>query len=807
MKSILTTLLSFAVTLFTAMPAYSQEHVTIKGKVLFENQPVSGASVALLNGKDSSLVKILVSDDAGVFSFTTVNGKYIIHTTAIGYAPDYTEADLIEENIIRLEKSAESLNEVIVVGGKPLVEMKADKMVVNVGASPSNSGINALELLGRSPGVSVDQNDNISIRGKQGVLVYLNGRQTYMSGEDLANMLKAMSADEIETLEIITQPSAKYDAAGNSGIINIVTKKSRKSGMNGSVSAGFHQGVYPKANSNFNLNYKKGKTNIFTSGSFTNWNNFQIQEFSRRFKQTAEDYRFEQESFSKSSSHYYNLRLGIDHQFNPQTSLAFNINGTRSSWANKAKTDGILFKDGSSAIDSTMFTSNNFKRTWDNLTTNVNLKRSFGSSDYYITVDADYLNYSLEQDQLTRNYTYYPNLPEYAYFLRAVLPTNIHILSGKIDYSKPLAEGTVLEAGVKSSSVETDNNAPYEMFDFDNNKWVDDKRKDHFVYKEDIHAGYVSVRKSLNKWSFQAGLRGEYTVSKGTQVLIKNSVERDYFQLFPTAYISYSMNEQHAFNFNYGRRIDRPNYRDLNPFQYFIDLYTYNQGNPYLNPQITNSIEIGHAFKGKLITSLAYHHTSDIINDILKQNDATKVTYQTKENVASSDDISLGINYNNQFFGSRLTSNFNVNLQYSSYDGVVNNAPLEINNTSLRFSTSQVVRFGQTWTADLNAFYQSKTLLTGVFVLQPIYIASFGVGKDIMKKKASIKLTVNDPFKWQKVKVDVLHDNINMLIRNDSDIRRVGLTFTYRFSKGEKVGQQRRTGSSAEEQSRITSEQ
>lgn len=805
MKRLKKILLSTFVTALYTVTAFSQDSTQVRGKVLFENQPVSGASVSLLKEADSSLVKMSVSNEAGEFSIKTLKGNYILHITAIGYAAHYKNADLNSENLILLEKSSESLNAVTVVGRKPLVELKADKMVINVGSSPSNTGINALELLARSPGVSVDQNDNISIRGKQGVLVYLNGRQTYMSGEDLANMLKAMSADEIETLEIITQPSAKYDAAGNSGILNIITKKSRKTGMNGNVSAGVQFGAYPKYLSNFNLNYKKGNTNIYTSGSFNNWNNYNEQVFSRKFKQPGNVYMFEQNSFAKNISHFYNLRVGIDHQFNKSTSLAFNINGTKAIWENDSKTRGELFEKGS-PVDSTMFTSNNSTRNWDNITTNLNLKKILGKPEHFIAIDADFLRYTMEQDQMTKNYTIYPDQTEFPYFLRAVLPTEIKILSGKLDYSLPLTENFQFEAGLKSSNIETDNNAPYEQYDFINNKWVDDKRKDHFIYREEIHAGYVNFRKSIEKWSFQAGLRGEYTKSKGTQVLIKNSVERDYFQLFPTAYASYSLSENHQFNLSYGRRIDRPNYRDLNPFQYFLDLYTYNQGNPYLKPQITNNIELSHAFKGKLNTSISYHHTTDIINDVLKQNDETKVTYQTKENVASSDDYALGVNYNTQF-GTKLTSNFNLNFQHSKYSGIVNNSPLDVKNTSFRINTSQVIKLNEKWTADMNAFYQSRTLITGMFILKPMYVVSFGLGKQVLKNKGTIKLTLNDPFHLQKVKVDVAHDNIDMVIRNEWDNRRIGINFTYRFSKGEKVGQQRRTGSSAEEQQRISENQ
>jgi outer membrane receptor protein involved in Fe transport len=782
--------------------AFSQDPGVYKGHIISNTAPVPGATVALLKQKDSSLVKLSLSNNEGAFEFPGITkGNYLLLTTSVGFDSLYRIAIENENMEIRLTTSAKALGAVTIVAKRPLVEARLDKMIVNVDASPSNASATALELLEKSPGISVDKDGNISLKGKQGVIVLMDGKQTYLSGQDLANMLRSMPASQLDQLEIITQPSAKYDAAGNAGILNLKTKKAKTIGFNGSVNVGYAQGNYPKSPNSFNFNYRKGKINLFTSGGYTYWEGNQQQTLTRKFQQGANNYVFDQVGNSKNKSSTVNGRVGLDYNVDAKTTIGVLVGGSYSLRKYSNISRGDFFYENSNLVDSAIYAINETRNPWKNLTANANFKRALNSNGREITADIDFIKYSSALEQSTNNEVLYPNDPGNPYLLRAMLPSDINIYSGKVDYVHPLNKETKIEAGAKLSYVSTDNNAPYETFDKNSGKWVDDVRKDHFQYDEQITAGYINFSKQVKKWGFQAGLRGEHTHSKGTQILIGKSIARDYFQVFPTAYVSYAMNDKNQFGLNYGRRVERPNYQDLNPFQQFLDLYTFNQGNPYLTPQFTNNIELSHIFKSKLSTTANYSYTTDIINDILVQNDETKVTYQTKQNVATRRNVGLAISYNAQLTSWWTTSLYG-NISNTYYKGIVNNATLSTDITNYMLNFNQQFKFAKTWGAEMSGFYQSKTLATSMFVIDPMYVISFGFSKQILKTKGMLKLSVVDPFRLQKTDVYIIHSNINMIVTNRWDNRRVGLTFTYRFSRGQAVQQRRRTSSAQDEQNR-----
>ena len=793
--------------LFFLAPIFAQDSLSVKGTVRDAEKPLAAVTVSLLKSPDSSLVKLALTNQEGVYEFHGIKpGSYRIMTTFVGLATQYS--DIIELTssrelpLISMQPQAQSLAGVTVQAKRPLVEARLDKMVVNVDASPSNAANNVLEVLEKSPGISVDRDGNISLKGKQGVIVLMDGKQTYLSGQDLANLLKSMSASQLDQIEIMTQPSAKYDAAGNSGIINLRTKKNKTMGFNGSVSTSFVQGNYPKSPNSFSFNYRKGKVNFFSNGGYTFWQSNSDQTLTRNFHGNGPTTVFDQVGFQKNTSHNFNLRLGMDYTVDSKTTLGFTVNGISNSNDGMNISNGRFFEKGVGVADSTILASNDQDNKFKNFSANINFRKQLNANGRELSADIDYIRYSSEIDQYTDNRVLYPSNPLSQYLLRAILPTDIDIYTAKIDYSHPLGKDAKFETGAKTSLIKTDNNAPYETYDESQGKWVDDVRKDHFAYDEQISAVYLNFSKQIKKWGFQTGLRGEHTHSKGKQILLNKSISRDYFQVFPTAYVSYSMNDKNQFGLNYGRRIERPDYQDMNPFQQFLDLYTYNQGNPYLTPQFTNSVELSHIFAGKLSTTLNYTHTTDIINDILKQNDVTKVTFQTKENVATSRNIGLSVSYNaplKKWWTISLYGNGYNNL----YKGLVNNVMLKTDVYTYMFNMNNQFRFAKTWGAEVSGFYQSRSLMTSMFIIDPIYVLSFGASKQILKNKGSLRLSIIDPFRLQKADVWIRHDNIDMLVTNRWDNRRVGLTFTYRFAKGQAVQQRRQTGGAADEQKRI----
>ncbi|WP_162944967.1 outer membrane beta-barrel family protein [Flavisolibacter nicotianae] len=800
--------------------ATAQNTTKILGTVNDESgKAVPAATVSLLKASDSALVKVALSEATGTFEFNGVkDGSYLLAVSNVGYAKatsksfTLSQGQSLELPAITLAASAASLSSVTVQARRPLVENKIDKMVVNVDASPTNAGSTVLEVLEKSPGISVDRDGNISLKGKQGIVVLMDGKQTYLSGQDLANLLRNMPANQLDQIEIMTQPSAKFDAAGNSGIINLRTKKSTLRGFNGAINLGYVQGRYPKSPNSVQFNYRTPRLNLFSNFSYSYWSGFNDQTLLRTFRNSSGEVTavFDQVANQRNHSTNYNGRVGLDYNLNAKTTIGILVNGTTRPglWQNRGRAD---IKNGAGAIDSfnTAFTEN--RDRWNNIGGNLNFKRVLPGTGHELTADFDYLRYTTGTKQVSDNYNYSPGgaLLSDPFLLRGNLPSDIIIYSGKADYVRALKDGAKVEAGVKSSYVSTDNDAQYTRYDRQSDGWyIDNTRSNHFLYTENINAAYVNVSRQLKGWGFQAGLRAENTVADGNQM--GNATQKDstfhrsHTQFFPTAYISYNANDKNTFSLSYGRRIERPNYQDMNPFQYFLDQYTFRQGNPTLMPQFTHNIELSHNYKSALNTTLNYTSTTDILNDILKQNDETKVTYQTKENIASRKVLGLSLSYNASLTKWWTTSLFS-NVNYNHYKGLVNNTDLDVKLATFMFSGNQVFRFAKTWSAEISGFYRSAAQETGMYLIRPMGVFSFGFAKQLLNNKANLKLNIYDPFYVQKAKVDVKLGNIDAFVLNRWDNRRVALTFTYRFSKGQNgpPQQRRRTGSSQEEQNRV----
>ncbi|MGV3529779.1 MAG: outer membrane beta-barrel protein [Flavisolibacter sp.] len=810
--------ISTVIALMILHSSFAQDVAIIRGKVQDENgRGLPAATVSLLQVGDSSLLKMGVANASGQFEIAyTKQGQYLLSASAVGFQKTYskeisvTPSAAVDVPALTLSPVSGEMAGVVVQARKPLIETKIDKLVVNVDAAPTNAGANALEVLEKSPGVSVDRDGNISLRGKQGIIVLMDGKQTYLSGSDLANLLRNMPASELNQIEIMTQPSAKFDAAGNAGVINLRTKKSLLRGFNGSINLSYVQGRYPKSPNSFTFNYRNAKINFFSSLGYSRFQNFNDQYLTRTFRSNGQVTSvFDQKADQVNTSENYNARLGLDYNLDNRTTLGVVVNGNYSprNWLNNGRADII---NGTGGLDSFNVVQSENKDKWKNFGVNFNFRRVLPGSGHELTADVDQIRYFSRSRQTSDNYNYFPSgaLSGDPFLLRGYLPSDITIYSGKVDYVRPLPRDAKLELGAKSSYVETDNDAQYTRYNANQQQWeADNGRSNHFIYKENINAAYASLGRQVGKWGFQAGLRMENTIAKGDQlgnaVQKDSSFTRNYTQLFPTAFISCDANENNKLGLNYGRRIERPNYQDMNPFQYFLDQYTYRQGNPTLTPQFTHNIELSHVYKGALNTTLSYTYTTDILNDILKQNDETRVTYQIKENVAKRQVWGLTMTYNKSLTGWWTTSVF-ANVNYNRYEGIVNNHPLEVQMTTFTANSSQVFRFAKTWTGELSGFYRSTAQETGMFVIRPMGVFSVGLGKQLLQNKANVKINVYDPFYIQKAKVDIRFGNIDAFVKNQWDNRRAALSFTYRFSKGQNAqGPRRRTGSSQEEQSRV----
>lgn len=788
----------------------------ITGQVIDQAQKiVEFPTATLLKAKDSTLVKGALGDANGIFVFENIpNGEYIVGISQMGYKKFFSpKIILTEENHqvnlskVQVQEESKQLGEVVVSAQKPFIERQVDKTIVNVENSVVAAGSTALEVLERSPGVMVDKDGNITLKGKQGVKVMIDGKISYLSGQDLTNFLRNMSAEQLAQLEIITNPSSKYDAAGTAGIINIKMKKNANIGLNGSATAGIGHGKYLRENASLNLNYRNQKVNIF--GNY-NWNE-------RRQENTNDIYRYfhnEGETYyaqSRRVGYSYNhaLKAGVDYFLSEKTTIGVLINGSTGRWkADSAMT--TTTKIVNNQVVQTIPTANNASNPWKNISANLNLKHTFDSTGRELTLDLDYAYYN---DQADNSYiTQYFNGSNLSSKFRSdsiILNksvSDIHQYSVKLDYTLPVSKIAKWGMGLKSSYVATQNDLRF----FGKKEGSNDilfltQNSNNFDYKENIHAAYLNYQTKYKKWSFQAGLRGEWTIANGKSLgyaTMKDSTfKRNYFQVFPSAFVQYEANKNHTLGLTYSRRIDRPSYDQLNPFLFFLDPYTYQVGNPYLRPQLTNSFELNHSFKGVLSTTISYSHTNDVMSDLLKQNDATRATYQTSDNLATQDNLGVTISAPLPITKWWMSVN-EFNLNYTKITGNVQNVTIVPEATNYYFNLNNTFSLPNDYKIEFGGWYSSGGLWS-IFKISPQGAVNFGIQKTLLNKKATLKFNIQDIFFTNKATAQVKYGNVDISAANTWDSRQARLTFSYRFGNSKIAGARGRSTGLDDEKRRV----
>ncbi|MES1216000.1 MAG: TonB-dependent receptor, partial [Bacteroidota bacterium] len=743
-------------------------------------------------------------------------GNFFVSVSPVGYEKRTSSifkvsAVPVEVSVLQVNEIAKNLSEVTVTAKKPFIETKIDKTVVNVDASPTSAGATALEVLEKSPGITVDNDGNISLKGKAGVIVMLDGKPTYLSAADLANMLKNMPASALDQIEIMTNPSAKFDAAGNSGVINIKTKKGKAAGFNGSIMTGFTAGIFkpqdalyinPRSQNSITFNYRKNKVNFFGNYNpnyFSGKGNLIINRKFINDNGSVNGYSDVSTRF-KFGNNNHTLKLGLDYFANSKNTFGVVLSGFTFSGHPTPVTINTISDQNHQATSSMVSLTEN-KIHFKNFSSNFNYRHLFDTTGQELTVDLDYVAYSNTSNMLLTTDFYNASGQQTAnpLLLRGHLPSDINIYSIKSDYVYPLKKGGRLEAGIKSSYVKTDNLVDYKRQILD--KWVDDARSNHFIYDENINAVYINANKQIKKWSFQGGLRLENTIAKGFQVTNDSTFKRNFTSLFPSAFVSYAINDKNSFTFSYSRRISRANYQDLNPFTYFLDSLSYRKGNPYLLPQFTHNFELTHSYKGKLITTLNYSNTTDVISQILKQDIQTKIVFLTADNVAKFTNVGISITapvpvtkwWNTNFF---------TNIYNNHYTGVYNADPIDISYTSFMVNITNTFTIKKGFNLELSGFYRAKGV-DQLTINEPMYQMSLGGQKTIMKGKATVRLNIRDPFAWQQYRGVTQYSTIDVRIRNRFDARMVTGSFTYRFGKNTQQQQRRRNSATEDEQNRV----
>ncbi|MDB5112924.1 MAG: hypothetical protein JWR67_4038 [Mucilaginibacter sp.] len=761
-------------------------------------------TVSLLKAKDSSIVKGTLSTDAGVYLFDRVPaGAYMIKATAVGYKKAVSNPFTINDNTqtitvpnLALQNNNQSLKTVTISSSKPLIERKIDRTVMNVENSVLAAGNSAMEILERAPGVTVDKDDNISLKGKQGVTVMINDKLTYLSAAQLATLLRSTDGTTIESIEIITNPSAKYDASGNSGIINIKLKKNKDSGTNGSVTLGGGIGAYPKDNANLSLNHKDGKLNVFGNFNHNDNQRGRILEINREVVgSNGQTTYFRQSTFMPQINHNNSYRIGADYDLSSKNTIGFIVSGyvNHESDFNDNPTH---IGSTPAAIDSFQHTKSVIRQVYKDIAVNLNDRYQLTKSGQVLNVDLDYSKFNNNTNAQYSTDFFLPDgsIQHPSLYIRNQTPSTITIRTAKADYTYPITKTLKLESGLKYSDVKTDNDLEAQILR--NGSYINDTtRTNRFIYDEKISAAYVNLSKEYKSTSIQLGLRGEYTNSTG-DLVNTTPINRKYFDLFPSVFINHTFSTKNELGLTYSRRIDRPGYDNLNPFVYYLDPYTYEQGNPFLKPQYTNSFELNYTYNKTINVSLGYSQTRDAITQILITDVVKKATYQTTLNLQTQN--SYNININSPYTIAKwFTGNINVNGFYNQFiSNSILGANLNKGQAAYQVKVTQSFLFSGFKTELLENYQSAQTY--GLFEIKPQYNVDLGISRSFSAKKMNIKFSVSDVFNTRTNDVNLNYQSDIIQIKQKNETRVARLTFTYNFGNSKIKARNHQTGAEDE---------
>lgn len=764
------------------------------------------STVSLLNAKDSSVIKLAATGANGRYAISAPrSGRFLVSASYVGFMPAYSQVFEVSGGgevavpDLSISKVSGNLKEVTVTAKKPLVEVRADKTILNVEGTINAVGNDALELLRKSPGVMIDKDDNISLAGKNGVQIYIDGKPSPLSGSDLSNFLKSMQSAQIEAIEIITNPSAKYEAAGNAGIINIKLKKNKSFGTNGSVSAGYVQGVYAKYNTGLNLNYRNKKVNLFGNYNYNYGNN----QMRMNMHKEQFDTLFEQSNKMKFLNNTHSFKGGMDYFINAKSTLGAVISGNIAN--NEFNTAGPMYFTymPTGQLVRILKATNNNEMDRNNVNTNLNYRYALPSGKE-LNIDADYGFFRIRSNQYQPNYYYLGDgITETSRVIYNMLsPTDIDLFSFKTDYEQNY-KGGKLGIGGKIGIVNTDND--FKRYNvYSTGKVLDTLKSNRFQYKENINALYVNYNKQLKKGvMLQFGLRAENTHSRGTsngfqQVngnysVYDSTFKRDYTDFFPSAAVTFNKNPMNQLTVSYSRRIDRPAYQDLNPFEFKLNEYTYMKGNTQLRPQYTNSFGLTHIYKYKLTTTLNYSHVKDIFAQIPDTIDKTK-GFLTKKNLATQDVVALNISYPFQYKWYSFFATLNSNFSHYVADFGGGNRKVDQQVFALTYYMQNTFKLGKGWTAELSGLYISPSVWQGVIRSSTMGSIDAGLQKTVFKTKGTFRLAVSDIFKTMKWSGKTNFAGVNSSFNGHGEQPQVKLNFNYRFGNSQvKAARQRKS--------------
>jgi hypothetical protein len=785
--------LFFLIPFFSVLSSKAQ--FNLSGKVTGESSKVLSFITVKISGPQNK-VFYTQTDSLGAYHFKLQADKYSVNCSPLNFKALNLPFTLTKDTVINIQLQGDQNNlaDVQVRAKKAFIEKKIDRTVFNVENSVSAMGTDALELLSKVPGVRV-LNDQVSLVGKGSVNVMINDKVVPLSADELSNYLKSISSENIAKVEVITNPPAQYDAQGNNGLINIVLKKVTLEGFKGSVNAALTKATYFTATAGGNLSFRKNKITLSS--------NFNIRKGSLvPFEQSDVFYPNQTWNIVNKDRNFRTVpsgQIGMDYQASKNTLLGLSYNGGLTNFHSEENIKTKVYNQNK-GLDSTLNSDANAKIQSHYYSANIYLKQTLDPTGKQLTINGDWFRYDDDKNRFFNNTSYFQNgnvIPSsFAEYLSSS-KQNINLYTLKADVDLPY-KTFKLAVGTKLSFITNQSDLAFYKSRI-NTYEIDPRQSNLFSYKENTQALYVNFNKTIKKWDFQLGLRGEYTQIDGTSVNEQNKSE--YFRLFPTLYVVYRANDKNTFSINYGRRINRPAYRKLNPFRWYSNQYAYTEGNPFLQPSYNDNVEISHNLNNLFTTTLSFSHTTNGFNDVN--------FIDANTNIQAAKPVNFITEYHYQFSNA-------ITLNVLKWWESINQADVyyTVSHSSIAQTQSNLKGFGAYFsTLNQFVFNPSKTMLgeagfwyqfpsvDGLNQNKSQYNLDLGIKTLLLNKKIQLAITASDVLKTNQYRYRSLINNIRQEYNNYYDSRQLRITFRYNFGN-EKIKQQERKLGNEEERRR-----
>jgi len=778
----------------------------LHGKVSEEKHlAAEAATVILLAAADSSIIKSTSCDEKGIFKVEAKPGRYLLLISKIGYDQSLTgpyiitPGDDIGVREISLTIHLPQLKEVTITTQRSYIDVKPGKIVLNVQGSIIAQGNSAAEILKQAPGVHLDSKGNLSIIGRQHALVIIDGQQVNVTGQDLSDLLQSLPGNAIQTIDLITNPSAKYESSGG-GVINIVLSKGTNVGTNITLNAAGGYGTYYKSSGGLIFNNRMGNINIFGSYNYQNDKDFHDFITNRyiNYNNVLSNYDADYNSIRVKKSHIF--RAGIDVGLSPDHSIGLVISGTFDNF--DYSKNNILNITNQGHLDSVISTTAKTNQVKSNTNYELHYSGKLDTKGRLLSASVALNDFDRRTYEYIDNHfnnaagvTYRP-----AVYLQNLSPSDINNWAAKIDYTNPVSENSEWDAGVKYSSIKSNNDLIFGPKI--NGVYTSSPQfSNSFIYTENVNAAYVDYSNKIGKVSLSAGLRVEQTISNANSLTAMDAVKKNYVDWFPHLTLDYVVNDKNTLNFSYIRGINRAPYEFINPFRRYVDLYDYTEGNPNLLPQYTNKVEIAHVYNKVLVTSLYGIVTSNIydFNNLL-QNDTTKLSITTNSNFGTYSVLGIKVNTSDLAFTPWWTAVFGVDASYQRIKAYPKYGDLNKGTQDVIVTSTQTFKVNNS-TFQLTGKYESPTFY-GISKLKSVYRIDAAISQQLLDRKVTLKLNVNDIFNSYRDYAMIKYQNLNATIFNKEESRWFKLSFSYKFGNISLKGNAKHKASNEDEQNR-----